>query len=207
MIVRDRRKFLQAGSLILGAIGTEACSSVEAATPHQEGAAGSALVASLGFEVANILNNGADVYFPVAKKMQLLGVTADIAASIAAAGPGGFGEVLCRGAITRQAAPKFGNGAAFPTLTASSDFGTVQPVNPNGLTIVYDPNLAQDQFLSVILKTWIPPDGSGSATYRNVTTAPNLALNAGDYLLFHMDHVGAVPIDVEMQVVLSYELL
>ncbi|MGB2606122.1 MAG: hypothetical protein WBC78_21125 [Candidatus Sulfotelmatobacter sp.] len=107
--------------------------------------------------------------------------------------------------MCRQAVPTFNNSAghAFVNFPASSDFGPVTPENPNNLNLVFDGALVQDQFLAVILKTWVPADGTASATSRHVTAYPSLALNAGDYLAFHMDH-GGVSVDTEMQVVLNY---
>ncbi|MGA9981010.1 MAG: hypothetical protein WBQ08_20480 [Candidatus Sulfotelmatobacter sp.] len=57
----------------------------------------------------------------------------------------------------------------------------------------------------MILKTWVPADGTASSTSRHVSVARSLALNAGDYLVFNMSHAG-VPGDAEMQVVLQYAL-
>jgi hypothetical protein len=94
-------------------------------------------------------------------------------------------------------------GHDYTSFGLSSDFGSVTIVNPNNLTVAYDPVLYQDKFVSVILKTWVPSDGTASATARNVTAHPSLALNAGDYLVFHMDHAG-VSVDAEMQVVINY---
>jgi hypothetical protein len=63
--------------------------------------------------------------------------------------------------------------------------------------------LNQDQFFSVILKTWVPADGTASAASRQFVGYPSLQINTGDYLVFHMDHEG-VALDAEMQVVLAY---
>ena len=59
--------------------------------------------------------------------------------------------------------------------------------------------------MSIILKSWVPLDGTASSASRHVHTEPNLVLQRGDYLMFHMDHSG-VKVKGEMQVVLTYEL-
>ena len=61
-------------------------------------------------------------------------------------------------------------------------------------------------FFNVILKTSVPENGAGGYTSRQVYGQPGLALNPGDYLVFHMDHAG-VGGDVEMQAVLQYTLV
>ena len=94
-------------------------------------------------------------------------------------------------------------GHGYINFALSSDFGSVTIANPNNLTVAYDGTLSQDKFVSVILKTWVPSDGTASATARNVTAYPLLTLNAGDYLVFHMDHSG-ISVDAEMQVVINY---
>ena len=109
-------------------------------------------------------------------------------------------------AVSRGAVPTFNNtgGHAYLTLPASSNFGAAVGYNPNGLTINYN-HPAQDRIYSVILKTYVPSDGSASATYRQFLANSSLSLSAGDYLAFHMDHVG-VPGNAEMHVVLQYSL-
>ena len=66
--------------------------------------------------------------------------------------------------------------------------------------------MVQDLFFDVILKTWVPADGTGGYTSRQFSSQAALALNKGDYLVFHMDHAG-VSGDVEMQGVLQYTVV
>jgi hypothetical protein len=152
--------------------------------------------AGFGWEISDINNNGADVLFQVVRDMTLRSLAVDVAYMITAApASAGFAEVLCRVHVAR-------GGPSAPAVPAAGLFGNVQVWNPNGLRVGYDPSVIQDLVYQVILKTWVPVDGTASATSRNVRLEPLLGLNAGDFLIFHMDHAG-VPGDVEMQVVLG----
>lgn len=137
--------------------------------------------------------------------MTLKFLTVDVAFTILSLpGSPSLAEVLCQVGVTRGAPPTFSSGPqAYLNEPASTDFGSAQIYNPNGLNVgVGGP--VQDILYAVILKTFVPSDGSGGYTSRNVTVTPNLALNAGDYLVFHMDHAGAQG-DAEMQVVMGYQ--
>lgn len=214
MTLRARRDFLKGGGLAVGMLATQACSSsgsiptVLAATPTPptSGVSGSGIqVASFGWEVCNLGGNGANTYVKVANNMVLQTVNVDLAASIMNIKAAGFAEILCTGGVSRQALPSFTSSSqAYVNAPPSPDFGAVTPENPNGLSLLAS-GMVQDQFLAVILKTWIPPDGSGSATSRQVLVYPSLNVSAGDYLVFHMDHQG-VSVDAEMQVVITYTL-
>jgi hypothetical protein len=162
-------------------------------------------VAALGWEVGNLYGNGANMYVEVLANMVLNAVNIDVSAAILETSAPGFAEVLCTGGVSRQTVPTFNNsgGHAYPNFPASSSFGSVTPQNPNNLTLYYNHNLSQDQFFSVILKTWVPADGTASATSRQFLGYPALAINTGDYLVFHMDHEG-VTLDAGMQIVLTY---
>ena len=213
MTLRARRDFLKGGSLAVGALATQACSSpkvvptVLAATaaPPTAVTGSGTQVASFGWEVVNLSGNGANTYVKVANNMVLQTVNADVAASVTHERAAGFAEILCTAGVSRQSVPIFNSSSqAYVNFPASPDFGAVTPENPHGLQLVAS-GMVQDQFLAVILKTWIPPDGSGSATSRQVLVYPSLSLNAGDYLVFHMDHMG-VSVDAEMQIVITYTL-
>src|SRR5262249_20828276 len=88
---------------------------------------------------------------------------------------------------------------------ASSDFGAVQVHNPNHLSVGYDGVLLQDAFYQVILKSWVPVDGTASSTSRNAHVEPNLVLSTSELLAFHMDSAWVAG-DAEMQVPMSYLL-
>ena len=163
-------------------------------------------VASFGFEVVNLNGNGADAYFPVAKNMMLNTFNIDVAYMLVSSTSGGFAEVLCQGRVSRGGAPTFSGAAGYLPFPTSADFGSISNYNPANLQIVGNGSLSQDLFYSVILKSYIPADGTASSTHRQVFGQPALQLNAGDYLAFHMDHAG-VSVDCEMQVVLGYTLL
>ena len=199
---RDRRDFLKGGGLVVGVLASEGCTTSGAAAaapcPPQQ-------VASFGWELTNLSGNGADMYFKIPANMVLNAVNVDVSAMILSSAATGFAEILCLGGVSRQAAPTFNNsgGHAFANFPPSSDFGPITAENPNNLNVVFDGSLFQDQFLAVILNTWVPADGTASATSRHVIAYPPLSLNAGDYLVFHMDH-GGVTVDAEMQVVINY---
>ncbi len=165
-------------------------------------------VASFGWEVTNLDNNGADVYFRVANDLVLNSAEFDTAFMITSlpSSPG-FAEILCRAAVSRGV-PKFvqGDSSAWFVSPESPDFGTVKVYNPNNLDVGNDGYLLQDVFFNIILKTWVPASGAASSTARHVSVASGRTLSADDYLVFHMNHAG-VPGDAEMQVTLQYTLV
>jgi hypothetical protein len=205
--IKTRRKFLSGGAAVLtgvtaGDVILSGCNSVRAAS----GATSESAVGSFGWEVRNFSGNGADAFFRIASKMVLNTATIDVAFSIVSLPTNpGLAEVLCQAAVSRGGSPNFDNsqGHAFLSQPVSSDFGSVSVFNPNGLAINENSAVSQDLFYSVILKSWVPVGGAGSAASRNVFLQPSLSLNPGDFLVFHMDHAG-VSVDAEMQVVLGY---
>jgi hypothetical protein len=210
MPLRDRRSFLKGGSLAVGILAAEGCAvpggvAVAAASPVASLTQKGTQVASFGWEVCNLNGNGANTYMKVQNNMVLETVNADISAAILNGNGSGFAEILCQGGVSRQSLPTFSNSPqVYVDLPPSPDFGSVTPDNPRDLSLLIG-GMVQDQFLSVILKTWVPPDGTASHTARQVLTYPRLSLNAGDYLVFHMDHSG-VSLDAEMQIVITYTL-
>jgi hypothetical protein len=173
---------------------------------------------SFGWELTNLNSNGADAYFRVANAMTLNIVNIDAALMLLAptpvgwvpgAGgpnPGGWAEVLCQAMVARGNPPTFqASPAAYLPAIPTPDFGPLNWYNPSDLALAGDAFLRQDVFYSVILKSYVPGDGTASATHRQVSISPALSLNAGDYLVFHMDHAG-IKVDCEMQVVLGYAL-
>ncbi|MFZ0521440.1 MAG: hypothetical protein WAL95_10475 [Candidatus Acidiferrales bacterium] len=205
MTTADRRAFLNGTSI--AAIGTVVGLSAPAApaqifnpiTPTSSSV-------SFGWE-ARLHGNGANICFRVARKMVLNSANIDVSFMILSApAVGGFAEVLCQASVSRGAVPNFDNSAhAYIGPPASPDFDGAIVCNPNNLDVGTNPTLGQDMFYAVILKGWVPQDGTGSAQSRQARLDPALIVNAGDYLVFHMDH-GGVPVDAEMQVVLGYRL-
>jgi hypothetical protein len=200
--METRRGFLKSGSIVLGALTAGAVTSLNATTSGT-----GSKVAGFGWEIGNLNNNGANVFFRVLQGMVLQWVDIDTAFMITSA-PAfpGFAEVLCRAGVSRGAFPSFSGPPTDQILfPASSDFSGVHVHNPESLTVVYDRAVLQDAFYQVILKTWVPVTGTASATSRNVHVEPNLTLSANDVLVFHMSHAG-IPGDAEMQVTMSYTL-
>ena len=203
MIAHDRRTFLKGGSFVIGALA--ASSGAATAEEAEPNAVANIHTAGFGWEACNLSNNGADIYVEVGKKMILQGIDIDVSSMICGSGPSGQAEVLCHAGVCQERPSFSPSAAAYLNLRGSEDFGPLMPDNPNGLDFVQDGVLLQDRFFAVILKTWAPPDGSASSTARHVSASPDLHLNAGNYLAFHMDHSG-VPVDAEMQVVIKYQL-
>jgi hypothetical protein len=192
---------------VLGALAAQGCDVSSAATMPSLTASptSGSQVASFGWELCNLNGNGGNTYVEILANMVLQTVNADLSASILTASRQGFAEILCGGGVSRQSVPQFNSSPqAYVKFPGGANFGTVAADNPNNLSFIRS-GVVQDQFLSVILKTWVPPDGSGCATSRQVLVYPALSLSAGDYLVFHMDHVG-VALDAEMQIVLAYTL-
>ncbi|MFY9672995.1 MAG: hypothetical protein WB817_11865 [Terriglobales bacterium] len=202
----NRRSFVGGSGLALaGVAGTLTGLNSRAQAAQQ---ATSPSFASFGWEVANLDDNGADVFFEVTNSLVLNAADFDIAFMLTSppAAPG-FTEILCRAAVSPGAPPQFykGDPGASFISPQSPNFGKVKVHNPHGLNVGNDGYLLQNVFCSVILKTWVTADGTASSTSRHVRLAQSLALNAGDYLVFNMSHAG-VPGDCEMQVVLEYAL-
>jgi hypothetical protein len=113
--------------------------------------------------------------------------------------------VLCMGGVSRGAKPTFSPPPqAYINFPADPHFGQLAVHNPNKLNNGIG-GVVSDLFYTVILKTWVPADGTASSTYRHVAVTPNLVLSKGDFLVFHMDHAG-VGGDVEMQTAFQYTL-
>jgi len=194
---------------LVGVLAAEGCSVSSAATRSVHSVVSpttGAQVASFGWEACNLSGNGANTYVQVTANMVLQTVNVDVSASILSTKGAGFAEVLCGGSVSRKVAPTFGSSpASYVDHSVSGNFGRVATENQGNIKIVQDFDMYQDQFLSVILKTWVPSDGTASAVSRHVLAYPSLSLDAGDYLVFHMDHAG-MPVDAEMQVVIAYTL-
>lgn len=206
----QRRGFLvTSGEVMLGALtaGTLiACGSSSETTPTIVHAQGSSNIAAFGWEVDNLGVNGAAVFFSVQRNLVLNLVDCDMSFSLLSApAQPGFADVLCRGQVSRGGPPSFVPGSEANFFPPNSPaFGAVQTFNPSGLQMGTDGNPFQDTFLNVILKAWIPVDGTASQTFRHVQISPALSLNAGDYLVFTMSG-GVITVDAEMQVILVFQ--
>jgi len=206
----DRRRFLKKSSFVLGAVTAGTVAPLNAGALEGSGCASRSLRRSaiFGWEVSNLNNNGANIYFEVAHGMVLESMEIDVAFMInSAPSAAGFAEVLCTAGLSRGGPPTFSSGPqVYPSFPTSSDFANVTVFNPNGLNVGFDGALGQGGLYEVILKTWVPGDGTASATSRNVHLEPFVGLHAGDFLFFHMDH-GGVQGDAEMQMALGYTLI
>ena len=199
----DRRMFVGGTGLALA--GT--LSGFASGTSGEAAPAAGVKVANMGWELSGLHNNGANSFFEIKSNLKLTAIEIDLAMMITTPQHGeGFAEVLVQGSISVGGPPKFGEDARSPVLMGqSSHFGVVQNNNPHKLTVFESGYLVQGVFCSVILKSWVTKDGTASSSDRHVRITPSLALNAGDYIAFHMDHAG-VPVDCELQAVFEYEL-
>jgi len=205
----ERRNFLLSSrDMVVGALtaGTlVACASPGEPSTVEAQTSSPPSTASFGWEIDNLSNNGADVYFSVQRDLVLNTLDVDLAFSpVTPPVIPGLAEVLCQVAVSRGGAPSFGPGSqAYYVNPVSPAFAGVQTYNPNGLKIGFNPPI-QDTFMSVILKSWVPADGTASQAYRHVQSSPSASLKTGDYLVFHMDHYGP-SVDAEMQVILVFQ--
>lgn len=158
--------------------------------------------AGLGWEVENLHNNGADIYFRIAKAIQIDYVDLDVAYMVTAPSAG-FAEVLFTLGLTAGTPQFTGPPQVYQSLPPDPDLGTGQVVNPAGVTMVGGGQPAGGELVNVILKSWVPADGTGSQDQRHVTMPLSVKVPAGSYVACHMDHVG-VAVDCEMQLVLGY---
>jgi len=203
----QRRSFLlSSGEMVVGALAAGtliACgSSSEPATVHAQT---SSNIAAFGWEIDNLNNSSAAVYFKVQQSLVLNLVDMDVSfCPPSQPAQSGLSEVLCRGQVSRGAPPVFNTAGILYFPPSSPAFGPLQTLNPGGLQIGTDAQPFQDTFLNVILKSWIPSDGTSSATYRHVQIAPSLSVSAGDYLVFTMNG-GEITLDAEMQVILTFQ--
>ncbi len=198
-LTRSRRQFLRRGSLALGAVtaGSLRAKPLESADGPDTGRR----TAGFGWELF-VNNNFGAVYVEVRQPMMLNTLDADLAYTITAApSEPGLAECLFRAGVTRGTAPNL-DPAVYP-FPQSPDFGDVQASHPENF-YGYDHIVLQDVFYQVILKSWVPLDGTASATSRFTHVEPRLKLNAGDYLVFQGGGDGVLGGDVEMQVVLGY---
>jgi hypothetical protein len=202
----DRRSFVGGSGLALAGVAGAVTGLSSEARAQQASATPS--FASFGWELVNLNNNGADIFFEVTNNLVLSAADFDVAFMLTSppSAPG-FVEVLCRAAVCPGAQPMFykGDPGASFVSPASPNFGKVKIHNPHGLNLGNDGYLLQNVFFSVILKSWVTADGTASSTSRHVRLAQSLALNAGDYLVFNMSH-GGVSGDCEMQVTFEYLL-
>jgi len=203
----ERRNFLLAGGeMVVGALTAGsliACGS--SSHPTVVHAQGSSNIATFGWEINNLNNGSAAAYFKVQSNLTLNLVDMDVCVCpLSLPKQPGLTEVLCRGQVSRGGPPAFNTAGLLFFPPSSSAFGPLQTLNPGGLQIGMDGQPFQDTFLSVILKSWVPGDGTAAATYRHVQISPSISLSAGDYLVFTMNG-GEITLDAEMQVILGFQ--
>lgn len=210
---RSRREVILAGGkLVLAGISLGSIEAITAVTQHayaKEGIMIMGQTASFGWAIKNMGVGGANTFFDVKTALTLNFLTMDVSFVNFSPQPSPVAcELLCQVGVSRGAPPTFINAPTYNFKTvASGNFGGVAVQNPLGFAFGPDPvplMVSQDVLISVTLKT-VSPQTTATAAYtsRNVTVNPNLSLNAGDYLVFHMDHSGLTG-NAEMQIVLGY---
>ena len=204
---QSRRQLLGGAALTLARVTRGAVTGTRslAASSRSAARSGDPHDVTFAWDISNLDNNGADVWFEVLTSVTLVSVNIDVAFLPSSGNNDNNAEILCTALVSRNGVP--GTSMTAPeylTYTASSDFGLGTYYNPNNLNPSHGAgNMLQDFFYGVILKTWVPSGGEASATSRQFRSNLSLALNAGNYVAFHMDHLG-VSGDAQMQVCLTY---
>lgn len=123
---------------------------------------------SVGWEISNIHNDGADVYVPLANAITLEAIQVDVSMEFPSGGSG-FAEVLAQGWVT-TGNPTFSTGSQgyitgpFPSNT---DFGTAGQYIPSGsgITIAGSGKPVPGALFSIILKTYAPASAQRGDRY------------------------------------------
>lgn len=199
----SRRRALAAGGAI--ATGGLVAAQVASAGPASADSAAPPIhTAGFGWELVDLHNNGADLYFPVQDRVILRFLEFDTAFMLTAPPPSpGIIEILYTGGV-HTGTPTFGDPPqVYEEFPHDDTFGQGVMVNPNNLTGPFNDHFGKGQFLSLILKSWSPADGTASSSERHVHTDLWTPVEPGDFLAFHMDHAG-LQVDAEVQVVIGY---
>lgn len=203
--ISRRRALTTGGALAAGGIVATQATGASAAAPSP-GGSNTIRTAGFGWELENIHNNGADIYFPVQDKLILRFLEFDTAYMLTAPPPApGFIEILYTGGI-HHGKPEFGDPPqVYEEFPHDDSFGTGVTDNPNNLVGPFNDHLGAGQFLSLILKSWCPADGTASSSERHIHTDLYTPVGPGDSLAFHMDHAG-LQVDAEVQVIVGYSV-
>ncbi len=161
--------------------------------------------AGFGWEAINLHNNGVNLYTQVLRDAVFRWLDLDVSYMITSIPPSpNFAEVLFTMGLSKER-PKFTPPPqVYDSLPNAADFREFEIYNPNKLKMVGGGNLAQGQLVRLILKSWVPVDGSCSQDSRHVYVPLGVTAKRGDYLTFHADHAG-VEVDFEVQGVIAYE--
>jgi len=153
----------------------------------------------IGFEAAALKNNGINYYFMVNHEMTIKGLQIDCSFAPLSPDVTGFAEIFAYGFLLEKE-PQFPPGGKESFFTVPNDpaflNGKVFP--PKGIAFkgggVYRGGL-----FGMILKEWMPRG-------CNKICCNKLGLKAsiGNWIVFHADHMGAGPVDFELQAVLTY---
>jgi hypothetical protein len=209
----DRRHFLSSTTLLLAgvSVGAVTLTGCEGVDVHALGSAEnlpatSPRNAGFGWSIPQLDNTSAYALFRVTQEVRLL--FADIDASYRPSQAGespASAQARCRAWVSRGQAPGFGGvqASAAGASPPSASFGAIEYFNPAKLTVAGDAAPLQDVFYSVVLRSWVPRDGTTSQAARVVSTRPSVTLHVGDFLVFGIDHQG-VPGDVGVQAVLGF---
>lgn len=203
--VSRRRALTTGGALAASGIVAAQATNASAATPDTAGPS-TIRTAGFGWELENIHNNGADIYFPVQDKLILRFLEFDTSYMLTAPPPApGFIEILYTGGV-HHGTPEFGDPPqVYEQFPPDGSFGTGVTNNPNNLVGPFNDQLGAGQFLSLIVKSWSPVDGTASSAGRHLHTDLYTPVGPGDFLAFHMDHAG-LQVDAEVQVIIGYSL-
>jgi hypothetical protein len=132
---KDRRAFVGSGLALAGLAGT--ITGLDSSAGAVTKPSTSPSFASFGWEVTDLNNNGADVYFEGTSNMIVSSIDTDVAFMLTSlpANPG-FTEVLCRAAVSPGGPPKFQHGDPGAIF--------VSPLSPSfGKTHIYNSQPSQ----------------------------------------------------------------
>jgi len=157
--------------------------------------------AASGWE-APLNYNGTNFIYKINHHMRITGLQVDCAFAVITPIQG-FAEVLVFGTLSdaKPDIPLVNNPQGFPVMAGEA--GTFS----DGAAIPYAPGfhsgiVAKGGLFRFIMKEWMP--GSSNKT---IFVPLNLEAIPGDWITLHADHMGAGPVDFEIQTVMTYELM
>ena len=205
----NRRQMLSGGGgMVLAGLtaGTVIPGLANPAAADAAQASGTAQTAGIGWELTDLDDDGADIYFEIVNAMTIHTLDFDVAMMITSAPSiAGTAEVLAGIALT-PTAPTFSSGPyAYQQIPNSADFGSIQTENPNGLIMSKDSHPGQGYLTRVALRSWVPVTGTAAHQHRHVVLPLAMNISAGSYLTLSMTHAG-IPVNCEIQTTIVYTL-
>lgn len=172
-------------------------------------AGGAMNITGFGWKLTPLLADGGNAIFKIAIPLTIKFLTMDVSfALVSPIGPPNVPVEVLFQAIAGS--PGFGiSGPTFSVNTGPdpniSFSGTAKDPSLSYTPVpTIAPTFMRNVLTAVALKVETVSGGIDGATGRNVTVNPDLSLNAGDALIFHIEHQGSTRAQAEMQVVIGY---